>query len=134
MLFFIGVLALIFDLNQLIDMMSIGTLMAYSVVAVCVLVLRYKPSGDDEVIGIEEEGKKPIEYFTFDNAIQNHQPLKATKRTLASVIFGYSDEPLISRLFRPRSKKCNEQTSRLVNVIAVFSGILEILDIESQCL
>ncbi len=35
-----AILCLIFDLNQLIDMMSIGTLMAYSVVAICVLILR----------------------------------------------------------------------------------------------
>lgn len=41
-----GLMALVFDLNQLIDMMSIGTLMAYTIVAVCVLVLRYKVEGN----------------------------------------------------------------------------------------
>lgn len=36
-----GILALIFDIHALVEMLSIGTLMAYTVVAVCVIVLRY---------------------------------------------------------------------------------------------
>lgn len=38
---FTGIMTLIFDLQQLIDMMSIGTLLAYAIVAVSVLILRY---------------------------------------------------------------------------------------------
>ena len=39
-----AVLAAIFDIKELVDFMSIGTLMAYTLVAASVMILRYRKS------------------------------------------------------------------------------------------
>lgn len=42
-----GILAAFFNLEQLVHMMSIGTLMAYSIVAACVMLLRYEVADEN---------------------------------------------------------------------------------------
>lgn len=51
-----ALMALVFNLHQLIDMMSIGTLMAYTIVAVCVMILHYDSSNS---VGISDDLKGP---------------------------------------------------------------------------
>lgn len=42
---FSAVIALLFDLEKLVEFMSIGTLLAYTIVSASVIILRYKNEG-----------------------------------------------------------------------------------------
>jgi hypothetical protein len=87
--------------------------MAYSVVAVCVLILRYRPPDNQECLTESNEENIPI------NLNLNSQ---SRKQRFMAFAFGRSDEPFLQRLFRPASQKCNHSTSHIVNVFAFIAG------------
>lgn len=82
-----SVMALIFNLDQLIDMMSIGTLLAYSIVAVCVLVLRYQ---DEDMSGREVTIRLPtvIKQFFNCNSYREPNSLTSAITKIGVVLFG----------------------------------------------
>jgi cationic amino acid transporter 1 len=71
-----AVLALIFDLKELVDFMSIGTLMAYTLVAASVMILRYRASDDDVPEPISDE---PLSFQDFFKPRSNSPNQISTK-------------------------------------------------------
>ncbi|XP_041864729.1 cationic amino acid transporter 2 family protein [Melanotaenia boesemani] len=75
-----AVMALLFDLKALVDMMSIGTLFAYTLVAICILILRYESYQAD--LG-EDSSLSKAEPFSIGGVLC--PPSEATIRTSKNV-------------------------------------------------
>lgn len=82
-----AVMALVFDLHQLVDMMSIGTLMAYTIVAICILVLRYQ---DDDTSYLNKTPSTPSQIIRqiFNlNFVKQPNGLSSNISKMAIVLF-----------------------------------------------
>ncbi|KAE9526865.1 hypothetical protein AGLY_013513 [Aphis glycines] len=138
---FAGIVTALLNLDQLMNMMSIGTLLAYTIVCICVLMLRYKTDSDvDE--SENEQSKDELETSGFVNAVvkylnlsNNNKADKDTQRVATTLIISFSTfRNRIAQLLVVVNDFVKCLITSFVLLIVCTSALFSFITVQSECI